>query len=86
MAERVGWERLTLVTLLKPATQTERLQYQPFANVPVRLGYGLGCERLNDFTGHKAALYGFSSVVFHNPTVGLTLAVVGNESINLTTP
>jgi len=73
-------------SLLAPATQAERLKARRFNGVPVNLGYGLGCERVNDFTGHNGAIYGFSTVVFRYPPDDLTLAVVGNESTNSTTP
>ena len=73
-------------SLLKPATQAERLKARRFNGTPVNLGYGLGCERVNDFTGHNGAIYGFSTVVFRYPPADLTLAVVGNESTNSTTP
>jgi D-alanyl-D-alanine carboxypeptidase len=72
--------------LLTPATQAERLKARRFNGAPVNLGYGLGCERVNDFTGHNGAIYGFSTVVFRYPPADLTLAVVGNESTNSTTP
>jgi D-alanyl-D-alanine carboxypeptidase len=72
--------------LLQPATQAERLKARRFNGAPVNLGYGLGCERVNDFTGHNGAIYGFSTVVFRYPPGDLTLAVVGNESTNSTTP
>ncbi len=73
-------------SLLKPATQAERLKARRFNGTPVNLGYGLGCERVNDFTGHNGAIYGFSTVVFRYPPADLTLAVIGNESTNSTTP
>lgn len=54
--------------------------------MPFNLGYGLGCERANDFIGHNGAIIGFSTMVFHYPPADLTLAIVGNESTNSTTP
>lgn len=73
-------------TLLDPATQARRLKSQRFPGVPVNLGYGLGCEVLNDFVGHNGAILGFTSVVMRNPKTDVTLAAVGNESTNFTTP
>jgi D-alanyl-D-alanine carboxypeptidase len=73
-------------TLLDPATQTRRLKAQRFPGVPINLGYGLGCEVLNDFVGHNGAILGFSSVVMRDPKTDVTLAAVGNESTNFTTP
>ncbi len=79
-------KEIAVGSLLKPATQALRLQARRFPNTPVNIGYGLGCERLNDFTGHNGAIYGYSSVVFHNATLDLTIAAVGNKSTNFTTP
>ena len=73
-------------TLLEPATQARRLKAQRFPGVPINLGYGLGCEVLNDFVGHNGAILGFSSVVMRDPKTDVTLAAVGNESTNFTTP
>ena len=83
---RVWGKEIAVGSLLKPATQALRLQARRFPNTPVNIGYGLGCEKLNDFTGHNGAIFGYSSVVFHNPTLDLTIAAVGNESTNFTTP
>ena len=83
---RVWGKEIAVGSLLKPATQAQRLQARRFANTPVNIGYGLGCEKLNDFVGHNGAIFGYSSVVFHNPTLDLTIAAVGNESTNFTTP
>ncbi len=81
------WGReLAAGTLLAPATQARRLRAKRFPGVPVNLGYGLGCEVLNDFVGHNGAILGFSSVVMRNPKTDVTLAAVGNESTNFTTP
>ncbi|WP_420118772.1 serine hydrolase domain-containing protein [Micromonospora sp.] len=73
-------------SLLKPETQALRLQYTRFPNVPVNLGYGLGCERLNDFTGHNGAILGYSTVVMRDPNADVTIAAVANESTNFSTP
>ncbi len=73
-------------TLLKPATQALRLKATRFPGVPINIGYGLGCEVLNDFIGHNGAILGFSSVVTRDPKADVTLAAVANESTNSTTP
>lgn len=83
---RVWGKEIATGSLLKPATQAERLKARRFNGAPVNLGYGLGCERINDFIGHNGAIFGFSSVVFHDPVANLTIAAVGNESTNFTTP
>ncbi|MTD15195.1 serine hydrolase [Nakamurella sp. YIM 132087] len=73
-------------SLLKPETQALRLQGNRFDGVPINLGYGLGCEVLNDFIGHNGAVLGFSSVVMRYPAMDFTVAAVGNESTNFSTP
>ena len=73
-------------SLLSPQTQALRLEYQRFPGQPINIGYGLGCERLNEFTGHNGAILGFSSVVMRRPQVDVTIAAVANESTNFTTP
>lgn len=73
-------------SLLTPQTQALRLEYKPFPGQPINIGYGMGCERLNEFTGHNGAILGFSSVVMRRPQVDVTIAAVANESTNFTTP
>ncbi len=82
-----AWGReIATGSLLKPATQAERLRSRRFNGAKIDIGYGFGCERVHDFVGHNGAIYGFSSVVFHNAAANLTIAAVGNESTNSTTP
>jgi len=83
---RVWGEELASGSLLTPATQAARLQYQPFPGQQINIGYGLGCERLNEFIGHNGAVLGFSTVVMRRPQVDVTIAAVANESTNFTTP
>ncbi len=73
-------------SLLEPKTQAARLDYRPFPGQKIRIGYGLGCERLNEFIGHNGAVLGFSSVVMRRPQADVTIAAVANESTNSTTP
>lgn len=83
---RVWGNELAAGTLLSPATQALRLQGRPFPGQKINIGYGLGCERLNDFVGHNGAIFGFSSVVMRRPQTDFTIAAVANESTNFTTP
>lgn len=73
-------------SLLEPATQALRLEARPFPGQQINIGYGLGCEKLNDFVGHNGAIIGFSSVVMRNDKADVTIAAVANESTNSTTP
>jgi D-alanyl-D-alanine carboxypeptidase len=73
-------------SLLQPQTQALRLQAKPFPGQQINIGYGLGCEVLNEFVGHNGAVLGFSSVVMRRPQVDVTIAAVANESTNFTTP
>lgn len=83
---RVWGNELAAGSLLRPATQKLRLQYRRFPGQKVNVGYGLGCERLNDIIGHNGAIFGFSSVVLRRPETDFTVAAVANESTNFTTP
>lgn len=83
---RVWGAELAGGSLLKPETQALRVQANRFPNVPVNLGYGLGCEVLNDFVGHNGAILGYSTVVMRNPKADVTIAAVANESTNFSTP
>ncbi len=83
---RVWGNEIATGSLLDPATQAKRLISGRFEGVPINLGYGLGCEILNDFIGHNGAILGFSSVVMCWPDAGVTIAAVANESTNFTTP
>ena len=83
---RVWGNEIATGSLLDPATQAKRLTSGRFEGVPINLGYGLGCEVLNDFIGHNGAILGFSTVVMCWPDAGVTIAAVANESTNFTTP
>ena len=83
---RIWGGELAAGTLLRPATQKLRLQYRRFPGQQVNVGYGLGCERLNEIIGHNGAIFGFSSVVLRRPQTDFTVAAVANESTNFTTP
>ena len=83
---RVWGNEIATGSLLDPATQAARLKSGRFEGVPINLGYGLGCEILNDFVGHNGAILGFSTVVMCWPEAGVTIAAVANESTNFTTP
>jgi len=83
---RVWGGELAAGTLLAPATQAARLTSRPFPGQKINIGYGLGCETLNEFTGHNGAILGFSTVVMRRPQADVTIAAVANESTNFTTP
>ena len=83
---RVWGSELASGTLLSPATQATRLDSRPFPGQKINIGYGLGCETLNEFVGHNGAILGFSTVVMRRPQVDVTIAAVANESTNFTTP
>ena len=83
---RVWGGELASGTLLSPATQATRLDSRPFPGQKINIGYGLGCETLNEFVGHNGAILGFSTVVMRRPQVDVTIAAVANESTNFTTP
>lgn len=83
---RVWGGELAGGSLLKPETQSLRIQYTRFAGAQINVGYGLGCEVFNDFVGHNGAIIGYSTVVMRNPKADVTIAAVANESTNFSTP
>lgn len=84
---KVWGNEIATGSLLDPATQVRRLDSKPFPGQKINVGYGLGCETLNEFVGHNGAILGFSSVVMcRPPQVDVTIAAVANESTNFTTP
>ncbi len=64
---KVWGNEIATGSLLDPATQVRRLDSKPFPGQKINVGYGLGCETLNEFVGHNGAILGFSSVVMCRP-------------------
>ncbi|WP_395297604.1 serine hydrolase domain-containing protein [Kitasatospora hibisci] len=66
-------------TLLKPATQAERLQTPPSGDPG--LGYGLGLFVNHGWIGHNGSLPGYQSVAVYLPSAQATLVVLLNTDI-----
>jgi D-alanyl-D-alanine carboxypeptidase len=61
-------------TLLKPATQAQRLQWVGGGGVQ----YGLAIFNVQGYLGHNGELPGFQSFMGYNPANGVTLVVLTN--------
>jgi D-alanyl-D-alanine carboxypeptidase len=77
---RVWTEALATGSLLKPATQSERLQVAPLEQGPPYDSYGLGIGTTGGWWGHNGEGFGFTAAVFHNNSTGATLVVFMNEA------
>jgi D-alanyl-D-alanine carboxypeptidase len=67
-------------TLLTPATQRERLRFEPIpggSRLPV--SYGLGIMDVAGFVGHNGAIYGYSTWVLYDPESRGSLVVLANR-------
>ncbi|ARZ65948.1 beta-lactamase family protein [Streptomyces sp. HU2014] len=66
-------------TLLKPATQAERLKTLP-TGIP-RAGYGLGIFDVNGWIGHNGSLPGYESLAVYLPQARATMVVLLNTDV-----
>ncbi|WP_406280405.1 serine hydrolase domain-containing protein [Embleya sp. NBC_00896] len=66
-------------TLLKPATQAERLNVLP-TGLP-GAGYGLGIFNINGWIGHNGSLPGYESLTIYLPEEDATLVVLLNTDV-----
>lgn len=72
-----SWARtLATGTLLKPATQAERLKTRPI-NVPGD-GYGLGIFNVQGWIGHNGSLPGYETLTVYLPEAQATMVVLLN--------
>ena len=73
------WARaLAVGTLLTPATQAQRLQFQPTAPTANAPGYGLNIANYAGVIGHDGALPGFNSFMGYIPGKDTTIVVLAN--------
>jgi D-alanyl-D-alanine carboxypeptidase len=72
----------TLATgsLLKPATQSERLQGAPLEEGPPYDRYALGIGETSGWWGHNGEGFGFTAAMCHNSSSGATVVVFMNEA------
>jgi D-alanyl-D-alanine carboxypeptidase len=67
--------------LLKPATDTLRLQTKPLVSgCWIHIRYGLGISELNGFLGHNGAIVGYGSAMYYLSRSRATLIVLGNQT------
>ena len=78
--ERVWAETLATGSLLKPATQAERIQGAPLEKGPPYDQYALGIGETDGWWGHNGEGFGFTAAVFHNTTTGATVVVFMNAA------
>jgi D-alanyl-D-alanine carboxypeptidase len=77
---RVWAEALATGSLLKPATQSERLQGAPLEKGPPYDQYALGIGETDGWWGHNGEGFGFTAAVFHDQSSGATVVVFMNEA------
>jgi D-alanyl-D-alanine carboxypeptidase len=72
-------------SLLTRSTHQKQLHFRSLPNSPdspVKIAYGLGIFRLQDFLGHNGAIFGFNTSVFYLPRARATIVVEANKSTN----
>ncbi|MFE2409230.1 serine hydrolase domain-containing protein [Kitasatospora sp. NPDC059408] len=75
-----SWAKtLATGTLVKPATQVERLKALPTGDAGV--GYGFGLFKNNGWIGHNGSLPGYESVAVYLPQAQSTLALQLNTDV-----
>jgi D-alanyl-D-alanine carboxypeptidase len=77
---RVWAETLATGSLLKPGTQSERLQGAPLEEGPPYDLYALGIGETGGWWGHNGEGFGFTSAMFHDNGSGATVVVFMNEA------
>lgn len=78
-----SWAKtLATGTLLKPATQAERLKTQPIGNVP-GAGYGLGIFNVQGWIGHNGSLPGYETLTVYLPEADATMVIELNTDITV---
>ncbi|MCQ4120393.1 serine hydrolase domain-containing protein [Rhodococcus tibetensis] len=68
-------------TLLKPATQEQRLQTVNAPGLPTDVGYGLGIFDIAGWIGHNGSIPGYQTVCVYLPEKETTLAIMINTDV-----
>ena len=71
---------------LSPETFQLRQTFSPFTTTGVKIQYGLGMMQLGEWLGHDGSLFGYSNMVFHLPSEGVTMVVMGNAADEIVVP
>lgn len=69
-------ESMAGVKLYSKAMQQERLKYRDFTSP--KYGYGIGVLHINNYIGHQGTIYGFNSIMLHDPAKGRTIVAYVN--------
>jgi len=69
-------EAMANTRLYSKEMQQERLKYRNFANP--KYGYGIGVLHINNYIGHQGTVYGFNSIMLHDPVKGRTIVAYVN--------
>jgi D-alanyl-D-alanine carboxypeptidase len=77
---RVWAESLATGSLLKPGTQSERLQGAPLEEGPPYDRYALGIGETGGWWGHNGEGFGFTAAMFHDNGTSATVVVFMNEA------
>jgi D-alanyl-D-alanine carboxypeptidase len=77
---RVWAGALATGSLLKSATQSERLQGAPLEEGPPYDRYALGIGETGGWWGHNGEGFGFTAAMFHNNVTGATVVVFMSEA------
>ncbi|MFD3718450.1 serine hydrolase domain-containing protein [Streptomyces sp. NPDC058674] len=67
-------------TLLKPATQAERLRTRPVGNIP-GAGYGLGIFDVQGWIGHNGSIPGYQTLTVYLPEADATMVIELNTDV-----
>ena len=78
---RIWAKVLATGSLLSPATQAERLAFQPFTEMK-NASYELGILNFSGFIGHYGMIFGYTTAVFYLPEADATFVLEGNQSTN----
>ncbi len=71
---------------LSPETFQLRQSFTPMTTTGVKVQYGLGMTQLGEWLGHDGSLFGYSNMVFHLPSEGVTVVVMGNIADEIVVP
>jgi D-alanyl-D-alanine carboxypeptidase len=75
---KIWAKALATGTLLRAATQKERLSWIPIGASPAAAKYGLAITNIHGFLGHNGQLPGFQSFMGYLPQKGATIVVLTN--------
>ena len=78
------WARdLATGTLLSPATQREREQFQLAPSEGTGSLYGLGLENQNGWIGHNGNIAGYQTYAYYLPSEATTMVVMVNSNVDV---